>query len=491
MHVVLLLLSALAFAPLLQSDFLWSDHDRIDRTAYQSMERWQEAWQPDALKRYDPLSVTSYFLESSIPLPQPLAHRLINLLLHLSAALILLKVLESLKLRGAFAASLLFALHPAVVPTLFWPGYRSELVGLVFILISLFFAIRNRSSRDVLLAIVFSLISSLLHPAALALPLLAALAIFYQNRSVHLHHYNRVLPLFCIVLFAGVWTQSGQLEQTVATEEINAFTLVGQNLVFYLQQSFLPFTLQLFHPFTEGQRYSVGAANSLLAFLVFIPFYVLIAFNFRKLWARGILFGVTSFILLIIYGLLQTGRFIDGSLAKETYALYVALPPAMAMAICGAAGFFEHRKPFGRMMWFTFFGGILLLQISLTASFSYAVGQPPRMWQFIAEEWDDSWVAKAALVDSVIRSESDLIGESEIIRTLEEILEASPDQHGERLLLARAYQDAGQSRNALREYRYLLRESTPSNELLEESAKLMDSLGLSWEANNARERINN
>ncbi|HKK17331.1 MAG TPA: hypothetical protein VJ952_01510, partial [Opitutales bacterium] len=487
-YAALAALTVLAFGPLLQSGFLWSEYDIVERTPFTSMEHWTQAWTVDAIQEHDPVALSSYFLESMLPIPKATAHRLINLLLHLSAALLLMKVLQSLKLPGAYAAALVFALHPAALQTLFWPGYRHELIGLVFILASLYYGIRNRDSKDFTLALLLALISSFLHSAALVLPMLLALSIFFQSRTFHLHTYNRVLPFFCIALFVGVWTHSGQAGETGA-KEIGLLTQMGQNLYFYLQQAFFPLDLQLFHPFSGRQSYSVGAANSLLAFLIFIPFYVLIAFNYRKRWARGLLLGLSSFILLLIYGIAQTGRFIDGSLAKEAHALYVALPAAVAITFCGAAGFFGRKRTFGKILWPTVFALFLLIQVGLTASYSLVVSDTPRMWQGMAEEWENSWRPKAALVSSVRSTGSDLLSESDMIQTLEKIVEINPRRDSERILLARYYKEDAQNTNALREYRYILRETEPDDAFLKEAADFFDSLDLQWEANNTLERI--
>lgn len=482
-------LTLISFAPILNSDLLWSEYDEVERTPFTSMESLSEVWNVNAIRLYDPITLSSYFLEAQLPELNVSIHRLINILLHLTAALLLLQVLLNLKLHGAYASALAFSIHPATVQTLFWPGYRNELVGLVFILASLYFGIRNHGARDLVLALVLTFISTLLHPTALALPLLMALAIFFQRSAFRLHHYNRVLPLACIAIFVGAWTQGGQFTKPDA-EELNYLTKAGQNLNFYFQQGFFPFELKLFHQFSEEQTYNVGIANSLLSFLVFLPFYVLIAFNFRKRWARGLLFGITSFLLLLIYGINHTGRFIDGSLAKEDHALYVALPAVASLVFCGLAGLFKRKQTFGKILWRAFFGLFLLIQVALTASYTFAVSEPTRMWQTMAEQWKDSWLPKAALVDSARTTESKLLSKTEIINALEDILEGNPERHQERIDLARIYLQAGQNTNALREYRQILRNTKPGDEFLEEAANLMDKLGLSWEANNARERIN-
>lgn len=486
-YFFLILVTGLIFAPILKSDILWSEYDEVERTAYHSMNDWSEAWSLKNIREHDPITLTSYFIESAVPLPLATTHRLINIILHLSAAILLLKCLEGLKLRGAFTAALIFALHPAVMQALFWPGYRDELVGLVFILGSLHYEIRNQNSRDFTLSLILGVTASLLHPAAFALPFLLALIVYFQNKRFHLHHYNRILLISCCLLFSYAWTQSGPSTNS-RPENLDLITQIGQNQFFYLKQALLPLDLRLFHPFPRGQSYNVGALNSLVAFFIFVPFYVLAAFNFRKRWARGVILGFSGFLLLLLYGNMHTGQFIDGSLAKEEHALYVALPVIIALTFCSAAGFFAQKRTFGSFLWPMLFGGILLVQIGLTASYSYSLSDPARMWKNIADQWEDAWQPKAALVNAVRSSESNLLTESEMIRTLEKILEANPGLLQERIHLARSYREAGQNTNALREYREILRDTKPSNEFLEEAATLFDKVGLTWEANNARER---
>lgn len=488
-YLLLIALTLGAFSPLLKSNFSWTEYDTIDRTPYRTMDRISEAWSIASIRKYDPITTTSYFLEAQLPQSGISLQRLINVLLHLSAALLLLKVLQRLKLYGASAASLTFALHPAVVQTLFWPGYRGELVGLLFILGALFFALRKGSTTSYVIAIGLSFLGVLLHPAALALPALIALALFFRNETFHLHHYNKVLPFACIALFVGTWTQGGQFMKP-HPEELNLLTKAGQHLYFYLKQSFLPLDLRLFHPFSSGQSYNTGVSNNLLSFFIFIPFYVVIGFNLRKQWARGLLLGVTGFLLLLTYGILQNGAFIDGSLAKEEHGLYVALPAAAGLVICSLAGFFESKELFGKIIWRTFFTLFLGFQLLLTANYCYGLSDRTRMWMTVSEQWGDSWLPKAALVESARSTESDLLTKTDMINRLKDVLKSNPNRYQERILLARLYLEDGQRTNALGEYRLILSKPDMEHHILEEAADLLDKMGFRREANNARERIN-
>lgn len=488
-YLALILLTIGSYAPIFNSGLIWSEYDQVERSPYQSMETWTEAWAPDMIHGEDPITLSSYFLERVLPLPPAIAHHAINLLLHVFAALLLLKALDTLKLPAAFSATLVFALHPAVLQTIFWSGFRSELFGLILLLAALFFGLRNRDARDFSLLIVISVAAYWLHPASLMLPLVLGLCIFYQKGNFHLKDYNRLLPLLCLALFIGVWAHAKQTGQEFNFgEQLN---LHAQNLFFYLKQVLWPVELALFHPLKQSAGFSVGAKNSLLPFLLFVPFYILIAVNFRKSWARGLLLGLTGYLLLSIYGLGAAGAFLDGSPAQENHSHYIALPVLVALAVCSFGAIAQKMGTSGRVLWYLGFTVFAVIQFAITATYAYTVSDREQMWYHMSEQWPESWLPKLALIHTIQENggESDLLTQSETIKMLESMLEQQPQLNQERQLLARIYRKEGQNSNALRHYKRILRESKPGNDFLREAADFYEMLSLNWDANNARERI--
>lgn len=479
------------FAAILQSDVLWTDYDMPTRSAYESMDNWTDAWQHSVIRSDDPISLTSYFLESKLPLPTPVVHRSINLILHIIAALLLLKCLESLKAPAAYSATLVFALHPAIVQPLFWPGYRTEFLGLIFILCALLAGIRNRGAVGYGVMLCFTALACTIHPAAIGIPIVFALIIVCQQKTLHLNSFNRVLPVVCIALFLGVWTQH-QSAGSIAgdsSDKMKLIEIAGENMFFYFKQSLFPFELGLFHPMSFDKDYSVGAQMSLLPFFLFLPFYVLAALNRRKRWARPLILGITAYLIFILHGISQTGIFLDNSVAHENHGLYVALPAMIALVVCGVGAVARNLGPFGKPLWSLGFSVFLLVQLAITGTYAYTIGQPVLMWQSMTEQWPESWVPKAAFIKSLEETGSDLMAVEDKIRILESILTTKPELVEERILLARIFRKEGQNNNAVREYKRILRESEPGNAFLEETAEFYDKVGLYWDATNARERI--
>ena len=298
-----------------------------------------------------------------------------------------------------------------------------------------------------------------------------------------------MLPLFCLALFFGVWTQG--VSANAELEWGERFGISAQSLLFYLKQALFPIELALFYPLEQTKGFSVGAQSNFLPFSLFIPLYALVAIYIRKSWARGLLLGLTAYLLLLLYGLRQVGAFIDGSLALEDHLQYVALPIITALVICLAGGIIQNINVIGKTLWqlgFTLFAGI---QILITVSYAYNLSDRAQMWYNLSEQWPDSALTKYALIDTIEKSGgvSNLLNRNETIEMIEDILNQQPSRIELRKKLARIYREEGQNTNALRQYRRILRDSEPDDEFLLEAAVLYDRLGMSWDAKNVRERI--
>jgi len=495
-YFALIVLVSLVFSPLLISDVLWSDFDSIERSAFQSMDCWQQAWTLDSIRQNNPIAISSYFFEQTIPLPTATVHRGINILLHLFAAMLLLKNLELLKFPAAFSATLIFALHPATIQTLFWAGYRTEIIALIFILSALYFASRNRNARDYIATIALTTIACLIHPAAFSIPVILALTILVKERSLHVESFNRVLPLLCLCLFLGVWINAGSahiegVDPVSYTDRINH---AGQNMAHFTQQALLPIDNALFHPFDTDAKYKFGTGMNLLPFLLFVPFFIFAAYNIKKVWSRAILLGLCSYLALIVYGISQDGYFINGALAHEDHHLYVALPMIVTLVITALGRIIYNMGIVGKELWVMCCSLLLLVEITLSAAFAYSIAEPNKMWTGMSERWPNAWEPKAALIDRIDfsnSSEDSIYTNNQLITILQDILEKRPDLVERRKQIARTFDAAGQRSNALREYKRILRETRPDNEFLEEAARFLDKVGLSWDATKTRDRKNN
>ena len=74
-YIVLVLLTVISYSPIFLSSLAWSEYDQIERSPYQSMEVWTEAWALEMIRTEDPITLSSYFIEQKIPLELPSRHQ--------------------------------------------------------------------------------------------------------------------------------------------------------------------------------------------------------------------------------------------------------------------------------------------------------------------------------------------------------------------------------------------------------------------------------
>ena len=109
-----------------------------------------------------------------------------------------------------------------------------------------------------------------------------------SKTTFEIKDYNRLLPLIFFALFVGVLVHNKQaVNQYDLGEQIN---ICAHNLFFYLNQAIVPIKLALFHPIEESQNLRFGTIINLLPFLFIAVCYLMIIPNYKKLWARGLLF---------------------------------------------------------------------------------------------------------------------------------------------------------------------------------------------------------
>lgn len=133
---------------------------------------------PQVVNGRRPAVLATFFLDRAWHGLQPAGWRMTSLLLHLGCAGLWMLLLRRLG-AGDFViagAGLLFALHPAGVEAVHAPGFRADVLCLLFMLAALhgFLTARRRMVAGMMAGALFSALALLSKETALALPLLLA-----------------------------------------------------------------------------------------------------------------------------------------------------------------------------------------------------------------------------------------------------------------------------------------------------------------------------
>jgi len=124
----------LAYLPALRGGFIWDDDTYVTENAtLHDLGGLQRIWfEASAEPQYYPMVFTTFWLEYHLWGLNPVGFHLINVLLHATAAILLWQVLLRLRIRGAWLAAVLFALHPIEVESVAWITERKNVLSAVF-----------------------------------------------------------------------------------------------------------------------------------------------------------------------------------------------------------------------------------------------------------------------------------------------------------------------------------------------------------------------
>jgi tetratricopeptide (TPR) repeat protein len=312
----LVLLTLLAYLPVLRAGYVWDDnhyvaHNQTLRDADGLRRLWTEV---GATPQYYPVVFTSFWLEARLwgtgPEAAPRYH-LTNVLLHGLAAVLLWLILSRLRLGEqtgepdepdlvAWAAALLFALHPVLVESVAWITERKNVLSGVLALGSLLAWLRWRDlGRRTTYALSLGLfLGALLAKTVVAvMPPAALVIVWWREGRVHRRDLISLAPF--LALGAGLGLFTAHLERTLVGASGAEFALApGQRLLlagrvpwFYLSCLVWPFGLSFEYP-----RWIIDASSP--AQWLFPRATVLslaAAFALRSRWGRGPLAALLLF----------------------------------------------------------------------------------------------------------------------------------------------------------------------------------------------------
>ena len=118
--LILILAVILAYTPVWRAGFIWDDD--VHLTANPCIVGplgLKEIWTTSAAD-ICPLVLTTFWVEHALWGLEPLPYHLVNVLLHGACAVLLWRVLRSLRVQGAWLGAALWALHPVEVESVAW-----------------------------------------------------------------------------------------------------------------------------------------------------------------------------------------------------------------------------------------------------------------------------------------------------------------------------------------------------------------------------------
>ena len=268
---------------------------------------------------YYPLVLTTFWALHKFVGLNPFPYHLLNVLLHAASAVLLWRVLQLLKVRGAWLGAALWALHPVMVQSVAWITELKNTQSCFFYLLSIrwflkwqerreevgapgFKLERSRDCRSVLgliLSLTFFILATLSKPSVVMLPFVLALCIWWTRGKVRSRDLFTLIPFALISVLASAWTIWEQRfhARAIGPDWAQTFPerliIAGKAIWFYVGKLLWPHPLIFIYP-----RWGIDSSNavSYVPVLAALAGFVALWFIHAQ-WGRAVFFGAAYYVV--------------------------------------------------------------------------------------------------------------------------------------------------------------------------------------------------
>jgi tetratricopeptide (TPR) repeat protein len=334
----------------------------------------REIWTTSAAD-ISPLTFTTLWAEHALWGLASLPYHLVNVLLHGACAILLWRVLRSLRVPGAWLGAALWALHPVAVESVAWISEMKNTESGLFFLLSILFFLRWLRAKDLggrtrggwnyALSLLFAALAMTSKSSTVILPIVLCLCAWWEEGQWHWRNAARTAPFLVMAIAASalsIWTQTLQLGMETDPQWARAWPerlgAAGDAVWFYLGKLLWPHPLITIYP-----RWQIAAEQwvSYLALLAVIVILSIFWLN-RERWSRACFFAFAYFTVALLptLGLIDNPIF-RYSLVFDHFQYLASMGP---LALAGAAltrfsGFIIPRKEW--LQWILCAGLLLIL----------------------------------------------------------------------------------------------------------------------------------
>ena len=302
----------LAYIPAMSAGYIWDDdHYVTENVQLETPAGLKKIWlEPRSTPQFYPMVFSSFWIEFQLWQLNPVGYHIDNIALHAINALLLLTVLTSLRVRGAFFAAAIFAVHPVHVESVAWITERKNVLSGMFYLLAFLAYWRFASSGDSREAAPpnrrwwFYVASIVLYGFALlsksvtcSLPAVILLVLWWKRDRLTFRKIAPLLPMFLVGIVAGLNTVNLETHHVGAQGLDWDWSLwercliAGRAAWFYAGKLFWPRPLIFIYP-----KWSIDSTQWWQSLFPLSAMLLVVAFWFsRKRIGRGPLVGVLCF----------------------------------------------------------------------------------------------------------------------------------------------------------------------------------------------------
>ena len=416
--LILIGATALAYQPAWNGKPIWDDDLHITSPELRSLHGLIRIWtEPSAAPQYYPLLHTVFWIEHKLWGDWLLPYHLVNVALHALTALLILKILQRLKLPGAWIAAAIFALHPVMVESVAWISELKNTLSGALCAASALVYLKfddSRSRGAYWNALLLFLAGVMTKTVVVTLPAVLLIIFWWKRGTLNWKRdVAPLVPFFLLGLVAGLMTV--WVEQKFCAEQgetfnftlVERFLIAGRLFWFYLGQLLWPRNLMLIYP-TWDIRQSDWSQYL---------FPVAAAFLFLALWsirrkARGPFAAACCFAVMLspVLGFFNLSYFMSGlgpnhhaAIFRADHFQYLAVVPVFAVIAFGFDYLIQATKTNLRPALYAASIALLLLLASLTWAQSANYRDPETAFRAVIAKNPSSPTAQSNLSGALLK----------------------------------------------------------------------------------------
>ena len=457
LSTVLALLTIVAYLPAYGGQFIWDDdrHIQHNNLLHSTAGLWRIWFDLGATPQYYPLTHTTFWIEWHLWGNAVLGYHIVNVLLHIVAALLVVRLLKFLEVPGAWLAGFVFALHPLHVESVAWMSERKNTLSIVFLLASVLVYLRwsliATGRRGWWSAFVLFLCATLSKTVAGVMPAVVLVILVWKHRRLRSKDVLPLLPFFAVSLAAAAVT--GRMEREVVGAEgddwslsfVQRLLVASRALWWYAWKLIWPSELMFSYP-----RWRVDSGSAVAwSFFVALIVFALVVFVFRRRLGGGAIAAMLIFAGALFPALGFFNLFPHRYSFVADHFQYYSDVAGIAL-LCAGATLIGQRLP----GWLARTWALLLILTLATMSYAQAriYKDGEAIWFDTIAKNPDSWLAYHNVAASMETTRADKASLEEALAYLRKAEQIRPQHDRVHVTLGETLTKLGRTDEAQREY---------------------------------------
>jgi len=386
------------YIPAIRSGFVWDDDSMLTGNIVLDENGLYQSWFTAKQGNYWPITWSSYWLEHKLWELKPAGYHITNILIHLACTLLIWRILVQLNVPAAFAAALIFAVHPVNVESVAWIAQRKTVLAMLFFLLAIFYYLRfDQTGKRVfyVLSVTLFILAMLSKGSVVGLPVVILLCIWWLHKTIARRDILRSTPFFvvsAVMSAVEIWFQYNRAigEDVVRSDSfLSRLAGAGWAVWFYLYKAVLPIHLTFIYP-----RWKIDPTN----WVSYVPGLLLVillalAWRHRRSWGRSVFFALSFYVVMLlpVLGFFNI-YFMRYSLVADHYQ-YVSIAGLTAFVLAVFYCILNRLGDFGNKIAKTI--AVLLMAIFAILSWQqcYIYTNIETLWLDTLQKVPNSWIA--------------------------------------------------------------------------------------------------